>query len=80
MILPAYNKVMDMMEKSHKMLLLVLGAAAVLAVIGFGVFRPTRASDATPAAPPRENAASGAVPAIDVNQPTEIETATFALG
>ena len=67
-------------EKGQRTLLFVLGAVALLALSGFGVFRLTRESDMMTTNPPQANAAPGAIPPIDAAQPTQVETATFALG
>jgi len=68
------------LEKGQQTLLFALGAVALLALSGFGVFRLTRESDRAPTNRPQANAALGAIPPIDVDQPTQVETATFALG
>jgi hypothetical protein len=57
--------------------LLVL-SAAVLAAIGFGAFRLARASNTMTGTETRTT--QRAIPPIDANQPSDIETATFALG
>jgi hypothetical protein len=67
------------LQKGSSVLLLVLGTTALLGLAGFGVFRLTKESN-TVTLSPRTNAAPGTIPPIDANQPTEVETATFALG
>jgi hypothetical protein len=67
------------LQKGSSVLYFVLGTAALLTLVGFGVFRLAKEND-TVTLPPQTRAAPGAIPPIDANQPTEFETATFALG
>ena len=67
------------LQKGSSVLLLVLGTTALLGLAGFGVFRLAKEND-TVTLSPQTNATPGAIPPIDADQPTEVETATFALG
>jgi len=57
---------------------LVFLSVTALALVGLGVFRLTGEQEMTTAL--ETTRTNAAVPLIDTNQPTTVETATFALG